>query len=151
MLRGFTRSAQRVPRQLLSSTRQTTQKRDLNSLRVGVVKEVDDGELRVVITPTNVAQLTKAGAAVAVEKGAGITSGFSDALYEEQGATIVSGDDVWKQDVVLKIRTPTPEMITKLENRTLINQLGARFNPDLVDQLSQQGATCFDLVCFCEL
>ena len=145
MLRGFTRSAQRVPRQLLSSTRQTTQKRDLNSLRVGVVKEVDDGELRVVITPTNVAQLTKAGAAVSVEKGAGITSGFSDALYEEQGATIVSGDDVWKQDVVLKIRTPTPEMITKLENRTLINQLGARFNQELVDQLSQQGATCFDL------
>ena len=109
------------------------------------MKEVDDGELRVVITPTNVAQLTKAGAAVSVEKGAGVTSGFSDALYEEQGATIVSGDDVWKQDVVLKIRTPTPEMITKLENRTLINQLGARFNQELVDQLSQQGATCFDL------
>jgi H+-translocating NAD(P) transhydrogenase len=146
MLRGFTRTVQKAPRKFLTRTRHTTQQtRNLNSLRVGVVKEVDEGELRVVITPTNVAQLTKAGATVSVEKGAGINSGFSDALFEEQGATIVSGDEVWKQDVVLKMRTPTPEMISKLENRTLINQLGARFNKELVDQLSQQGATCFDL------
>ena len=40
------------------------------------------------------AQLTKAGATVSVEKGAGINSGFSDALFEEQGAKIVSGDEV---------------------------------------------------------
>ena len=136
MLRGFTRTVQKAPRNFLTRTRHTAQQtRNLNNLRVGVVKEVDEGELRVVITPTNVAQLTKAGATVSVEKGAGIHSGFSDALFEEQGATIVSGDEVWKQDVVLKMRTPTPEMISKLENRTLINQLGARFNKELVDQL----------------
>ena len=55
-----------------SSQHATNNRSGLNSLRVGVVKEVDDGELRVVITPTNVAQLIKAGAAVAVEKGQGL-------------------------------------------------------------------------------
>eukprot|EP00945_MAST-04E_sp_MAST-4E-sp1_P004475 g4475.t1 len=145
MLRSFSKT-NALPKALLRRQGQHLQQsRNLNNLRVGVCKEVDQGEARVVITPTNVEQLIKKGAVVSVEKGAGSKSGFSDALYENAGASIVSGDEVWKQDMVLKLREPTPDMLKKLENRTLINSLGTRINPELRDQLAQQGATCFDL------
>eukprot|EP00505_MAST-04D_sp_SCG-Rhode-Island_P004220 Stramenopile-MAST_4_protein_4220 len=126
MLRNFSRSVQRTSasnaRLLRSNNAQQT--RGLKDLRVGVCKETDAGEMRVVITPTNVTQLLKKGAVVSVESGAGVNSGFSDELYKDAGATIVSGDEVWKQDMVLRLRTPTPDMLRKLENRTLLNSLG---------------------------
>ena len=147
MLRNFSRSVQRTSasnaRLLRSNNAQQT--RGLKDLRVGVCKETDAGEMRVVITPTNVTQLLKKGAVVSVESGAGVNSGFSDELYKDAGATIVSGDEVWKQDMVLRLRTPTPDMLKKLENRTLLNSLGTRFAPELRDQIAEQGGTCFDL------
>jgi alanine dehydrogenase len=54
-----------------------------------------------------VIKLTTPGFQVVVEKDAGIGSHFSDATYEAAGAKVVSSDDVWKSDIVLKVRTTT--------------------------------------------
>ena len=53
----------------------------------GVVKELKEGETRVAITPDVVAMLQADGLNVLVESGAGVTSGFSDEDYINNGAT----------------------------------------------------------------
>jgi NAD(P) transhydrogenase subunit alpha len=57
---------------------------------VGVPAETYPDELRVSLVPAAVPLLTKAGLTVLVERGAGVKAGFTDASYEEQGASIVA-------------------------------------------------------------
>jgi len=114
-------------------------------MTVGVVKEDDKGELRVALTPDNVAALTKKGAKVTVEAGAGVGSGFSDANYVDAGATIADSASVWKQGVVMKVRAPRAEDLAKVEDRVFLGQLGARIHPELVEQAAKQKASVIDL------
>jgi NAD(P) transhydrogenase subunit alpha len=73
---------------------------------VGTVKETLPGETRVALTPSVLGALTKLGAEVLVESGAGDAAGYPDATFTEKGATIVaSRSDVFaRADVVLQIR-----------------------------------------------
>lgn len=119
--------------------------RYMSSLRIGVAKETLEGENRVVITPANVTQLKNKGMSVAVTEGAGVNSGFTDQAFKDAGASIVSAEEAFAQDMVLKIRAPSLEEIDLVGNRTLITQLYPRQNPDLLDRLSANGATCFSL------
>ncbi|EGD79495.1 NAD(P) transhydrogenase [Salpingoeca rosetta] len=123
----------------------TAQKRGLKNLTIGVAKETDTGERRVAITPSNVPQLSKKGANVRVASGAGAAAGFADAVYEEAGASIVSPTDVWKSDLVLKVRPPTDEQVGLLEDRALVSLLFPMVNKDKIQQLSKQGSTAFAL------
>ena len=73
-----------------------------SALTIGIPKEGFPLEKRVAASPESVARLLKPGfAAVNVETGAGEASYFSDAAYQEAGATIVQ--DAWKSDIVLKV------------------------------------------------
>jgi len=56
-------------------------------MKIGVPKEIHDGERRVATTPDVVAQLQKLGFSVAVESGAGALASFSDDAYRAAGAT----------------------------------------------------------------
>jgi len=73
---------------------------------VGTVKETLPGETRVALTPSVLGSLTKLGAEVLVESGAGAAAGYPDATFTDKGATIVaSRSDVFaRADVVLQIR-----------------------------------------------
>ncbi len=42
-------------------------------------------------------------ASVAVESGAGKLASFDDEAFAEAGAEIVTGDEVWQSDVILKV------------------------------------------------
>lgn len=105
------------------------------------------GEKRVAITPPNVKDLTKKGATVQVQKDAGLGSGFADSLYTQAGASIVnSADEIYKNnDLIVKLRAPSTDEAKKVGNKKILGMLGSRFNADLVDQLSKQGATAIDL------
>lgn len=73
-----------------------------SELTVGIPKENFPLEKRVAATPESVARLVKPGFNVAIEKGAGELSYFSDSDYQAAGATVV--DNVWKSsDIVLKV------------------------------------------------
>ena len=107
-----------------------------SELTVGVAKETFPLEKRVVQSPESVALLVKSGFNVQVQAGAGEASKYSDAAYEEAGATIVKGAaEVWKSDIVLKIRPPTKAEVTQLGDRTLISTLNPSVNEDLLEQL----------------
>ena len=78
-------------------------------MKIAVPAEVDPGEPRVAATPDTVKRLVALGAQVAVESGAGVTSGILDADYEAAGATVApnAADALNGADVVLKVRRPT--------------------------------------------
>jgi alanine dehydrogenase len=80
------------------------------TLRIGVPKEVKNNENRVALTPAGVMQLTQHQHQVVIETGAGHSSGFIDELYIEAGAVIAdSAAEVWKSEMVIKVKEPTPE------------------------------------------
>ena len=57
-------------------------------MKVAIARERADGETRVAATPETVARMVAIGCKVAIEKGAGKLSRFSDAQYKQAGATI---------------------------------------------------------------
>ena len=79
-------------------------------MTIGVPRERVSGERRVAVAPAHVGGLEKAGLRVVVESGAGELSGFSDRMYEERGAGIVS-DAYAQADVILAVRA-TPRTRT---------------------------------------
>lgn len=119
--------------------------RKLHGLTIGVPKEDLEGEFRVALHPENIEKLIKKGAAVQVEAGAGALSGFSDAAFAEAGASLVDSDTAWKSDVVVKVRTPSIEQVERIGDRTMIGAIGARINPEVVEQFAKQKATCIDM------
>ena len=70
-------------------------------MRIGIPREIKDGEFRVALTPAAVAQLKE----VVVEPGAGAGVGFSDAQYVEAGAML---GDAWSCDLVVKVKEVLP-------------------------------------------
>jgi NAD(P) transhydrogenase len=121
------------------------QSRTLTNLNVGVLKETDAGEYRVAMTPANVEQLVKKGATISIEKGAGAQASFTDEAYAAAGASIVSKADIFKQDLVMKVRKPSSEELAKIENRAFLGMLSPLVNPELKAQLASQGATAFSM------
>ncbi len=55
-------------------------------MKFGILKDIKDGEYRVIATPAEVAMLVSDGNEVYVQRGAGEKSGFQDKQYEEVGA-----------------------------------------------------------------
>lgn len=74
---------------------------------IGVPKEVKDSENRVSITPSGVAQLTRRGHTVLVEKNAGVGSQFDNEDFEEAGAKLVNVETAWREaEMVVKVKEP---------------------------------------------
>ena len=55
---------------------------------IGILKDIKNGENRVIATPAEVATLTADGSAVKVQRGAGARAGFEDQEYEAAGAVL---------------------------------------------------------------
>ena len=83
-------------------------------MRIGVPRESVAGERRVALVPESIGRLTKAGATVVVERGAGEAAGLLDAAYEAAGATLGSASDAWGADLVVKVQRPTPQEVASL-------------------------------------
>lgn len=72
---------------------------------IGVPQETFPGERRVALIPASLAPLTKAGAEVRIQAGAGLAAGFSDQAYVDKGAKLVaSRDEVLAADVIFQVR-----------------------------------------------
>ncbi len=101
---------------------------------VGVPKEVKEQEGRVGISPSGVRAIATLGAAVIVESGAGLLSGFSNKAYEEAGALIVENPHpIWaNSDIVVKIKEPVPseyQHLLLLKGKTLFTYLHLAGSP----------------------
>jgi NAD(P) transhydrogenase subunit alpha len=113
---------------------------------LGVVAESQAAETRVAGTPATVAQLIKLGYDVVVESGAGAKSSFSDEAFTEAGANVVSGDEAWHSDIVLKVNPPTLDEVGRLrEGATLVGLLAPANNEELVSALTARKVTALSM------
>ena len=85
---------------------------------------------------------------VLIEENAGLASHFNNADYEAVGAKIVTTDDVYaKSDIIIKVRPPTSDEVTKIGDKTLLSFLYPAQNMELVKLLQEQNATVFAMDC----
>ena len=75
-------------------------------MKFGILKDIKNGEFRVIATPTEVGILVADGNEVFVCSGAGFKAGFDDDEYAKAGATIVADNEtIWKEcDFVAKVK-----------------------------------------------
>ena len=73
---------------------------------IGIPKEIKTMENRVSMTPGAVETLVRRGNTVLVEQGAGLGSGLLDEAYEGAGAKMVTAEDAWSAEMVIKVKEP---------------------------------------------
>lgn len=107
-------------------------------MTIGVPKEIKIGETRVSMTPSLCRRCVSLGARVLVQKGAGLTAGYTDAEYRAAGATML-GDAarVWRgADLVLKVKEPLRSEYDLLqEGQALFTYLHLAAGPELAKVL----------------
>lgn len=123
-------------------------------LKIGVPREIVEGEHRVALVPETVARLVRTGFAVQVESGAGVKASFSDQQYLDAGATVTASViDVFQQaNVVVKVQKPVVnpevgrhEVELLAEGATLITFIQPLLNPDVVQMLARRRITAFSM------
>jgi alanine dehydrogenase len=104
-------------------------------MRIGIPREIKDGEYRVALTPSAVAQLQ----GVVLEPGAGAGVGFSDAQYVQAGATL---GDAWSCELIVKVKEVLPSEFGRARRGQTIcgfHQLSAE--PEQLEAALASGAT----------
>ncbi|MDD1636893.1 MAG: NAD(P)(+) transhydrogenase (Re/Si-specific) subunit alpha, partial [Methylococcaceae bacterium] len=92
-------------------------------MKIGIPKEIHQGEKRVATTPEAAAQIIKLGFSVSIESGAGLGADISDEAYKEAGVEIVPDTrTLWKQsDIVMKVRAPERNLKLAIEETDLLS------------------------------
>ncbi len=109
---------------------------------VGVPTEVKDGEHRVALTPDGVRELVGHGSRVVVQAGAGEGSSISDDAYRAAGADVVTADDAWGAELVVKVKEPQAGELGLLRpDLVLFTYLHLAAHPDVTEALLAAGTT----------
>jgi H+-translocating NAD(P) transhydrogenase subunit alpha len=121
---------------------------------VGVARESYPGERRVALVPAIIPNLIKAGFEVVVEANAGLEAGYTDSLYVEKGAKILSDRAAvfGAADIVVQVLGYGANDINGKADLELLRKdqiLIGFFRPlgsiDTVQQIAQTGATSFSV------
>ncbi len=113
-------------------------------MKIGVPKEIFEGEARVAMTPDSARALQKLGYECAIETGAGILAGFSDAAYEDAGVQIYKTPaPLFKGcDIIAKVRPPSETEAKRLTaDKTLISFFYPGANEELMALANSKGAS----------
>ena len=88
----------------------------------GVLKDIKEGENRVICTPVEVASIVAAGHTVLVEKDAGSGAGFPDEKYAAMGAKICdTAKELWDTcDFLAKVKEIEPSEFGYLKENQMI-------------------------------
>jgi alanine dehydrogenase len=114
-------------------------------MRIGVPREIKPNEHRVGLTPASVRELTRAGASVLVEAGAGSSIGFGDESYRLAGAGIVAdAESVFGEaEMIVKVKEPQQAEIAMLRaEQVLFTYLHLAADRAQTEGLLRCGATC---------
>jgi alanine dehydrogenase len=111
-------------------------------MRIGLPREIKQGEGRVALTPDGARALVASGHSVVVEKGAGSGAGFADEEYASAGARLGSAADAWSSDLVVKVKEPLESEYAFLSDQILFTYLHlAGVDPGLTEALLRAGTT----------
>jgi alanine dehydrogenase len=104
-------------------------------VRIGLPREIKDGERRVALTPAAVSSLKD----VVVENGAGAGAGFGDDEYVAAGATL---GDPWQCELVVKVKElQEPEFRRPRPGQTVFGFQHFGPHPELLEAALASGAT----------
>ena len=104
----------------------------------GILKDIKEGENRVICTPVEAASIRAAGHTVLVQSGAGVGAGFPDEKYTAAGAEIVAdAAEMWQRcDFLAKVKEIEPsEFGLPREGQMLYCCVHPAGHPEEVDAL----------------
>jgi len=115
----------------------------VQTVKIGIPKEIMNNENRVALTPAGVMTLTNAGHEVFIQTGAGIGSSFSDEAYEHAGAKIVqTAKEAWSQQMIMKVKEPFREEYNYLyEGQIIFTYLHLASHEELTQTLLDKKVT----------
>ncbi|WP_326537916.1 Re/Si-specific NAD(P)(+) transhydrogenase subunit alpha [Pseudorhodoferax sp.] len=112
---------------------------------IGVPLETAAGETRVAVTPETAKKLKAQGHVLRVQSGAGVAAAATDAAYEAAGAEICDRSAAFACDLVLKVRSPSPEELGLMKSGTALVGMLNPFDKDGLARLAAAGLTSFAL------
>ena len=114
-------------------------------MKIGIPKEIKQGENRVSITPGGVKELCLMGHELFVETEAGVGSGFPNDAYRLAGATIINNaaEVFLLSEMIIKVKEPLVVEYAYLKaHHILFTYLHLASSLDLTHALIDSGATC---------
>jgi alanine dehydrogenase len=109
---------------------------------VGVPAEIKTDENRVAITPDGVRELSAHGHRVLLQRGAGEGSALGDEEFARAGAELVSAEEAWAAQLVVKVKEPQPEEFSHLrDDLVLFTYLHLAAYPEVAKALLASGTT----------
>lgn len=117
-------------------------------MKIGIPREIKDGETRVALVPSMVSELKKLNVEVLIEKSAGDLSHFSDDQYKKSGAQILptSTKLFQESDLILKVQPPVNQEIKSLkEGITIVGVLSPILNKELTETFLAKKITSFSM------
>lgn len=115
---------------------------------IGCPRETYPNECRVSQTPETVALLVKKGYQVLVERGAGKLAKIPDSEYVQAGAILVSTEEAFQSDLVVKVRPPSEVEVELLRPESMIvSFIHPSQNSSLVAKLAEKSVTVFAMDC----
>lgn len=112
----------------------------------GVLKDIKEGEFRVICTPTEVATIVAAGHQVLAQKDCGKAAGFPNETYEKAGAEIVeSAEEMYSRcDMVAKVKEfEESEYGLIHENQIILGCIHPAGHPEEVDAILKSKCIAF--------
>src|ERR1700751_3803365 len=88
-------------------------------MKIAVAREIDPSEPRVAASPDTVKKYKALGFDVAVEPGAGVTSGLPDSEFAAAGAA-VSAEAVKDADIIIKVKRPDASELANYKRGALV-------------------------------
>lgn len=106
-------------------------------MRLGILKEKHFS--RVAIVPATAKKLQSLGLELAVEEGAGLKAGFTDAMYTENGFTLLGRQQILSSsDILVNISPLDDSELSQIkQNATYISMFAPYQNADIVAQLDK--------------
>lgn len=133
--------------QLMPQAEMLEEKKEKRIITIGIPKEPDKYENRIVLSPQAVKQLCEEGHIIHIESGAGMRSRWSDSDYTKAGAITADRKKVFSSEIILKVSPINEEEIKLLKgNQFLISAL--HFNTQSVKKINALKAkkmTCIAL------
>ena len=115
-------------------------------MKFGVLKDIKQGEYRVIATPAEVSMIAGDGHEVYVQKGAGAGAGFTDEAYAAEGAKLVDTmDEIYAAcDFVAKVKEIEPSEYGLLrENQIIFTCIHPAAHPEEVQALLDSKCIAF--------
>ncbi len=117
-------------------------------MKIAVMKETHQGEMRVPLIPPTADKLVKLGAELVVESGLGQTCRYEDADYEKVGAIISTSKEEMlnSADIVLRLRKPPQDELELMKKGCIhVSYLDPFNESELVDKMAETGISAVSL------